>query len=162
MGKVIRELEFDSIEDMKKFLNQEFDYSIILNQKQKNDEYKNQELRDILVNLKLEYKDDKVYLTISKLVTLKAFLLSKEQDMDIVDLVFKIDGIMNMSRGGLEKTKLGISNDDNLKEFLDESNIKSEQLERSSIKLCDNKRSVSIDSIDGSYDFNTIQPIEEF
>ncbi len=160
MAKVIRQIEFDSKVDMKKFLHDEFDYVFDLNKEEFS--YKNQELNDILVNLELEYKNDKVCLTISKLVTLKAFLLSKEQQMDIVDLIFKIDKIMNMSSDGLEKRQSGILDDNNLKTFLSKADIKAEALKEDSVELSDNKRVVSVECRDGSYDFNTIKLIKEF
>ena len=160
MGKVTRTLEFRGEEKMKEFLKEEFDHLIILSQEDQ--EFKNQELNDILVNLNVQHKNNGVCLTISKLVTLKAFLLSKQQNMDIADLVFKIDRTMNMSKRGLTKTNKGILDDDSLKEFLFQANITIEQIEESSIKLSDNKRSVSVEYRNKSYDFNSIQLIEEF
>ena len=82
--------------------------------------------------------------------------------MDIADLVFKIDRTMNMSKRGLTKTNKGILDDDSLKEFLFQANITIEQIEESRIKLSDNKRSVSVEYRNKSYDFNSIQLIEEF
>ena len=89
-------------------------------------------------------------------------MLSKQQNMDIADLVFKIDRTMNMSKRGLTKTNKGILDDDSLKEFLFQANITIEQIEESRIKLSDNKRSVSVEYRNKSYDFNSIQLIEEF
>ena len=79
MGKVTRTLEFRGEEKMKEFLKEEFDHLIILSQEDQ--EFKNQELNDILVNLNVQHKNNGVCLTISKLVTLKAFLLSKQRCM---------------------------------------------------------------------------------
>lgn len=160
MGRVTRQLKFDNKEDMKIFLEDEFDYLIDLTKDVF--EYENQQLDDILVNLKIECENEEVYLTISKLVSLKAFLLSKEQNMNIIDLVYKIDKVMNMSNHGLKKSRTGICYDNNLKEFLHKANIKVEELEKDIIKLTDAKRSVCLKHKNQCLDFNTINLIEEF
>lgn len=160
MGEVIRQLEFNNKNEMKQFLEDEFSFSLSL--KEGESIYHNQELKSILVNLSLEYKEDKLKLNIIKLVTLKAFLLSKDQDMDIVDLIFNIDKTMKMSLNGVKKSEAGILDDQNLKEFLNLAKIKVDEITKEKVLLSDNKRQVSVEYKDCSYDFNTIEIIKEF
>ncbi len=114
-------------------------------------EFSDAVIEDIMVNLKIASSDNFVTLKIDKLVSLKAFLLSKEQGMDINILVQKIDRIMNMSTNGLSRDKNGIIIDSEFKRFLEIAGMK---IKGNTIE--DNKRKVEVEITEDRLDFNTI------
>lgn len=117
-------------------------------------EYRGAEIEDILVDLNIEEKEEYLEVGISKLVSLKAFLLSKESGMDINELVTKIDRIMEMSEGGFDTNEEGVLYDSNLEKFFEVANMKSE-----GNTIDDGKRRATVEMKDGRVDFNTIEEI---
>ena len=161
MGKVYRKIVFDSKLSIEKFLQDEFNVSIELDSDQSLN-YPSQELKTVLVNLDITEKEDKFILTISKLVSLKAFLLSKEEGMDVVKLIATIDDVMKLSLNGVKSDSMGIPNDESLKEFLNKANIRVENIIEDKVFISDHKRKVSVKCKDNFYDFNQIELIEEY
>ncbi|AFS78786.1 hypothetical protein Curi_c17790 [Gottschalkia acidurici 9a] len=161
MGKVYREVVFDNKLSIEKFLADEFNVLLKLDSGQSLS-YSNQELKSVLVNLDITEEEGKATLTISKLVSLKAFLLSKEEGMDVVKLIATIDDVMKLSSNGVKSDSMGIPNDENLKEFLSKANIRVESIVEDKVFLSDGKRKVSVKCKNNFYDFNQIELIEEY
>ncbi|KNF08967.1 hypothetical protein CLPU_4c00130 [Gottschalkia purinilytica] len=173
MAKVIRELEFGKKSEALDFLKKEFSLSLseddaIINNN--NFSYPKKELNTVLVDLAITEKENKAVLTISKLVSLKAFLLAKEEGMNVVELIGKIDRTMKLSSNGVKITKLGIVHNKDFEDFLHSTKIILEESSNDSITLYDGKRQaivkrIEIDDTAGNelietiYDFNEITEI---
>lgn len=154
MGKIIRKLELKD-EKVIDFLSSI--YSVNTNDMEILSEdnittYKNIELDSILVNVSQEQN----ILKINKLVSLKAFLLSKEQDMNINELLYNINKVMKMSTEELNKTEDFIVLNDSLKQFFKVANIEIIKLGNKDIILSDGKRKVKISKEYNNIYFNTI------
>lgn len=155
MGKVIKNVAINEGTNAIEFLKQIYSVNTdFVEEKIENENkiYKNIELDSILVNV----EEEKQNIKISKLVSLKAFLLSKEQEMNINDLLSNINKVMSMSESGLNKIDDSLSYDDNLKEFLHKANIEVVEDNGESVVLNDGKRSVKVDYKGKSLNFNTI------
>lgn len=170
MGKVIRNIKFKSLKDAQSFLKKEFNFE--LSSKERCDKvedkrivYKNKELDSILVNLEIEEGKEDTLLSINKLVSLKAFLLSKEQGMDINSLISNINRVMKMSSQSISTAEGRIIVDDNIKVFLSKAKIETLGNDNGKIILDDGKRKVSIGYLEDktgrvSYNFNEIMEIQ--
>ena len=158
MAKVVRRIEFNEEKDLLNFLEKEYNISLDLG-KEDNCEFKNQELDSVLVNLSVSKEKDKSVLTISKLVSLKAFLLGKEEGMDVLNLIKTIDKVMNMSSNGVKTNDVGIVHDENIKEFLNKASIQIESNTDGKVILADNKRKASVEYLENTFDFNTIEEL---
>ncbi|KMT20990.1 hypothetical protein [Clostridium cylindrosporum] len=158
MGKVVRTLKFDgrksAIEELKNIYSVNRENEIIKVEEGVTT-YKGVELDSILVNIIEEINNSDTVIKIEKLVSLKAFLLSKEQNMDINLLLYNIDKVMKMSDDGLNKDEHGIIFDNQLKAFLKEANIDAVDSE-DNIILSDGKRKTSVAVHNNSINFNTI------
>lgn len=117
--------------------------------------YKNIELDSILLNA--EEVDNEIKLT--KLVSLKAFLLSKEQGMDINNLIFNINRIMRLSNNDLALEEDSILYNEDLKVFFNTANIKVDKISEKELILNDGKRTASVKLNRNKVDFNTIKEI---
>lgn len=151
MGLVSRVIEFRSKEDMLDYFKVEYGFEPDLESK----EFGEIELGDILVKAEIECFETEAVFRMKKLVSLKAFLLSKEAGMDVNKLLYDIDSLMNMSEDGLNWSGTLISDDKSLEEFLDAAGID----KVGDNKLKDSKRVVKVKKIMGSYDFNSIEEI---
>lgn len=155
MGKVIKNIGINEGINVIEFLKQIYSVNTdFVEEKIENENkiYKNIELDSILVNVEEEKKNIKI----SKLVSLKAFLLSKEQEMNINDLLYNINKVMRMSESRLNKIEDSLAYDDNLKEFLNKANIEVVEDNKESIILNDGKRTVKVDYNNKNINFNTI------
>lgn len=159
MGKVIRKINIEEDMDVVKFLKTIYSVNtddMTSELADGNPFYKNIELDSILVNVTKENNS----IIISKLVSLKAFLLSKEQNMNINDLLENIDKVMKMSESGLNKSKNSINFDNELKAFLKGANIEVVSENHEKITLSDGKRSANVNVSNGKIDFNSILELE--
>lgn len=155
MGKVIKNISINEGTNVIEFLKQIYSVNTdFVEEKIENENkiYKNIELDSILVNV----EEEKTNIKISKLVSLKAFLLSKEQEMNINDLLYNINKVMSMSESGLNKIEDSLAYDDKLKEFFNKANIEVVEDNDESVILNDGKRSVKVDYTGKSLNFNTI------
>ncbi len=152
MGRVYTDRMFEKDERIVDYLKENYGIEYTSDR----DVYEEAVVDDIMVTLKIENLDNFLSLKISKLVSLKAFLLSKEQGMDINDLVYNIDRIMDMSEEGLITRRNGILYDKNLKRFFEVANMKV-----SGEIVDDGKRKARIKLEDDVFDFNTIEEITE-
>lgn len=156
MGMVSRVIEFRSKEELLDYLKLEYGFEPDLESKKVGAiELGEIELGDILVKAEIECFEKEAVLRLKKLVSLKAFLLSKEAGMDINKLLYDIDSLMNMSEDGLNWSGTLISDDKSLEEFLDAAGID----KTGDNELKDSKRTVKVKKIMGSYDFNSIEEI---
>ncbi|MEF9951608.1 MAG: hypothetical protein RR840_03290 [Clostridium sp.] len=156
MGKVINKLKINlsSEENVLELLSNSYSINtndMVIVKEKECTIYKNLELNTILANLVVE--ENSIYL--EKLVSLKAFLLSKEQGMDINKLIFNINSVMNMSCG-IDLCNEGIIINNNLEDFLLSANI---GFNMDNLTLKDSKREASIKMKDRVIDFNTIEEI---
>lgn len=153
MGKVISKLKEVNRNNFIDILSSEFkvndEFLEVINEGNKVI-YKNIELDSVLVNAIWE---EGAYL--EKLVSLKAFLLSKEQGMDINMLLFNINRVMKISKE-LNVFKGSIKLDNNLRSFLEGAKI---NIDIENGILNDSKRSVNVNIIDDRVDFNSIKEI---
>lgn len=156
MGKVIRSINISEgtncIEFLKKMYSVNTDFLEEKNIEYGNKIYKNIELDSILVNI----EENKTNIKISKLVSLKAFLLSKDQGMNINELIYNIDKVMRMSDKGLTKSKEFLVYDDGLEEFLHKANIEVVEVNSEHIVLNDRKRVAKVKYKSKNINFNTI------
>lgn len=148
MGRVFTERSFEKDERFLDYVKDNFGIDYDGSQT----EYKDVEIDDIMVNIKIEDLDNFISLKMDKLVSLKAFLLSKEQGMDINLLVQKIDRIMNMSDNGLTRDKEGIVINSELERFFEIAGMK---FYNNNIE--DNKRVVEVVINEDKIDFNTVK-----
>ena len=157
MGKVIRQLGILENSSVVDYLKEIYSVNTDLMEKIIEDKkviYKNIELDSILVNVVEEEK----HISLTKLVSLKAFLLSKEQKMDINNLLLNIDKVMNMSSGlALEDNSILLDN--NLKSFFSKADMNIIDTCEKSIKLSDGKRKVTLSIRENKIDFNSIEEI---
>lgn len=148
MGRVFTERSFEKDERFLDYVKDNFGIDYDGSQT----EYKDVEIEDIMVNIKIEDLDNFISLKMDKLVSLKAFLLSKEQGMDINLLVQKIDRIMNMSDNGLTRDKDGIVINSELERFFEIAGMK---FYNNNIE--DSKRVVEVVINEDKIDFNTVK-----
>ena len=157
MGKVIRQLGILENSSVIDYLKGIYNVNTDLVEKKVEDKkttYKNIELDSILVNAVEEEKN--IYIT--KLVSLKAFLLSKEQGMDINNLLLNIDKVMDMSSGLVLKDN-GIVLDNALKSFFSKADMNIVDDLEKSIKVSDGKRKVILSTKENKIDFNSIEEV---
>lgn len=157
MGKVIRQLGILENSSVVDYLKEIYSVNTDLMEKKvenKKTTYKNIELDSILVNAIEEEKN--IYIT--KLVSLKAFLLSKEQGMDINNLLLNIDKVMCMS-SGLALKDSGIVFDNALKSFFSKADMNIIDNSEKSIKVSDGKRKVILNIKENKIDFNSIEEV---
>lgn len=155
MGKVIRNINISEGTNCIDFLKQMHNVNTdFLEEKieEGNKIYKNIELDSILVNV----EENKNNIKISKLVSLKAFLLSKDQGMNINELIYNIDKVMGMSEKGLTKAEEFLIYDKKLEEFLHKANIEVVEINSEYIVLNDRKRKAQIKCKNKKINFNTI------
>lgn len=159
MGKVVRKINFEgkSIVDFLKTMYSINTDSMVNELVDNKNYYKNIELDSILVNVTHEENN----ILINKLVSLKAFLLSKEQGMDINDLLKNIDKVMKMSENGLKKAEEALLFDSELKLFLSNASIEVIDSNREKVTLSDGKRVVNVNLHNEKLDFNSIVEVEE-
>lgn len=152
MGMVKRELYFRDRGELMDYLKMQYDFEI----SEGDSELKGIELNTILVDAEIEDMKNEVVLRLKKLVSLKAFLLSRETGMDINKLVFNIDDLMKMSEDGLNWNGNWIADDESLAEFFRAAGISKGDVDGA---LKDGKRSVNVKKLRGNYDFNSIVEI---
>lgn len=152
MGKITTERVFEKDDRIVEYFKENFN---IKYEKDKN-YYENVYIKDLLVNLNINNIDNYIIVKISKLVSLKAFLLSIEENIDVNKLIQKIDTLFNITQEGIETKNNGIVYDHNLERFLEIVNMK---LEDNIIN--DEKRKARIEIIDRIIDFNTLKEIKE-
>ncbi|MEG0371053.1 MAG: hypothetical protein RR645_02035 [Clostridium sp.] len=114
--------------------------------------HKGLEIDSILVNVIEDYNEIKM----EKLVSLKAFLLSKEEGMDVNNLIINIDKVMKITDNGLLQVRNGIKLNYELKIFLERASIR---LDLKGGILNDTKREVRIKIEEDILDFNSIREI---
>ncbi|MEF9933954.1 MAG: hypothetical protein RR539_01490 [Clostridium sp.] len=152
MGKVKRNLRnlnsVNLIEEIGKQFSVNTEYLQIVKEEDRIT-YKNIELNTILVNLISE--GESVYL--EKLVSLKAFLLSKEQGMDINTLINNINSVMSISCK-LNSSEEGIVINSELEGFLGAAAI---EFDAKKGLLTDSKRQARVNINNGVIDFNSIE-----
>lgn len=159
MGKVIRKINLEEDINIVDFLKKIYSVNTDCMESELidgNTLYKNIELDSILVNVTKEENE----IIISKLVSLKAFLLSKEQGMNINDLLANIDKVMKMSNG-LNKGDSYIDLDSELKKFLATANMEVVSKNEDKVTLSDGKRFAIVNVKDGKIDFNSISEVEK-
>lgn len=152
MGVINRTIEFENREEIEDYLRTEYKLEF----PQGESVLREVELNTILVDLEIEERKNRTFLKFRKPVSLKAFLLAREADMDVNLLIYNIDRLLNLSEEGVVYNKDGISDDEALSQFLSKAEI---QVLSEKNTLKDKYRKANVDSTERYYDFNTIREI---
>jgi hypothetical protein len=153
MGRVTRSLEFNDRSELEEYLRVEHKIQLHPNEKV----FKEVELGTIIVDMEIEEHKSNAVLNLSKPVSLKAFLLAREANMNVNMLISDIDTLMQLSKDGVKYSESGILDDDSLSEFFERAGIK-KTVDREILK--DNYRTAKVEYTDGHYDFNKIEELQ--
>lgn len=165
MARCEATIKFQDKKSLAGYMDKTYGFQFEFNESDILKEYKNVELDDILVSLTAKTTaEGETHLVISKLVSLKAFLLSKDSGTDINSLVKKIDKILNLSMGTLESGNDGIAYDECLSNFFHNSKMHLDLDSKGSLVILDDgkrkaRMRISQNNSKVHIDFNSIEEI---